>query len=383
MAADGTRRGPWVPKEDARLRACISAEGPQNWVAIAQAVGNRSAKQCRERYHQNLKPGLNPEPITRAEAEYILEQVRHRGPRWADISRELGNGRSDNAVKNWWNGHINREKRQQARQAANRNGDRPTSRGSSIGSSRGRLRESQRHYSHIGPAPLPSPTDSGFSPRPRETSVAWHRDQLPPSPSSITSEQSFAHTFPASASRIAPQQQQHQYQHQHYTYTNSESARSPHYHPAATDMVAYIDRRVSDWTEQSRSVDRRIGLPNESGNVGRCGHDAPMRNLNGDFQRHSLHEPDGIPGGDYRNPRTSLNYQTPRSEQPPTAERQYYHSHQLPPLRQLDAHVGRMDTSGFSTHSAPPENTPNEATPSEVAAPRTRDVRITVASLMD
>src|SRR5207237_10340756 len=36
--------------------------------------------------------------------------VNERGKRWAEIARRVRN-RSDNAVKNWWNGSMNRRKR--------------------------------------------------------------------------------------------------------------------------------------------------------------------------------------------------------------------------------------------------------------------------------
>lgn len=39
--------------------------------------------------------------------EHLVEEM---GKRWAEIARRLGN-RSDNAVKNWWNGSMNRRKR--------------------------------------------------------------------------------------------------------------------------------------------------------------------------------------------------------------------------------------------------------------------------------
>ena len=104
------RRGPWLPNEDALLLQLVRSQGPNNWVRISQHMQYRSPKQCRERYHQNLKPSLNHEPISADEGEVIEKMVREMGHRWAEIARRLGN-RSDNAIKNWWNGSTNRRKR--------------------------------------------------------------------------------------------------------------------------------------------------------------------------------------------------------------------------------------------------------------------------------
>lgn len=105
-----SRRGPWLPEEDATLLHLVRTQGPNNWVRISQHMQHRSPKQCRERYHQNLKPSLNHEAITAQEGEMIEQLVQEMGKRWAEIARRLGN-RSDNAVKNWWNGSMNRRKR--------------------------------------------------------------------------------------------------------------------------------------------------------------------------------------------------------------------------------------------------------------------------------
>jgi Myb-like DNA-binding protein FlbD len=132
------RRGPWSQHEDQWLVNLVARNGPHNWVRISQEIGSRSPKQCRERYHQNLKPSLNHDPITPEEGELIEKMVAEMGKRWAEIARRL-KGRSDNAVKNWWNGGQNRRKR---------NPERPEQR------SRDHMHPSQAGY-HYPAAPHP------------------------------------------------------------------------------------------------------------------------------------------------------------------------------------------------------------------------------------
>lgn len=110
LMAPSHRRGPWVPEEDQLLLNLVHEQGPNNWVRISQHMHYRSPKQCRERFHQNLKPSLNREPISSDEGLMIERMVNEMGKRWAEIARRLGN-RSDNAVKNWWNGSMNRKRR--------------------------------------------------------------------------------------------------------------------------------------------------------------------------------------------------------------------------------------------------------------------------------
>ena len=143
----GAKRGPWSQQEDRSLLELVQSQGAHNWVRISQFIRTRSPKQCRERYHQNLKPSLCHDPISPEEGEIIERLVSEMGKRWAEIARRLP-GRSDNAVKNWWNGGMNRRRRIVVRRE---------------GSVRGGadFDENVEPLSFARPAPVPPPHSAG------------------------------------------------------------------------------------------------------------------------------------------------------------------------------------------------------------------------------
>ncbi|GAA5908454.1 hypothetical protein JCM5296_002168 [Sporobolomyces johnsonii] len=111
------QKGPWTPAEDTQLKALVAKYGCEKWVMIANEIGTRSGKQCRERWHNHLDPTINKGDWTPEEDALIRELYAKIGSRWAEMAKYLP-GRPDNAIKNHWNASQVREKRARARSIA-------------------------------------------------------------------------------------------------------------------------------------------------------------------------------------------------------------------------------------------------------------------------
>jgi len=110
VQAKTTHRRAWSEEEDKKLRAIVNPQTASNWVRIASMMSSRTPKQCRERYHQHLKRHLNHDPISPEEGEMIVQLVQELGKRRAEIANRL-NGRSEGAVKGWWNWNGSQNRR--------------------------------------------------------------------------------------------------------------------------------------------------------------------------------------------------------------------------------------------------------------------------------
>jgi hypothetical protein len=92
-------------EEDRTVLIFVAAHGLKSWSLLASQMPNRTAKQCRERWHNHLNPSINRRPWSADEDRILAMRHRELGNRWAAIARFLP-GRTDTLVKNRWNTSV-------------------------------------------------------------------------------------------------------------------------------------------------------------------------------------------------------------------------------------------------------------------------------------
>lgn len=85
--------------DDQKLISVVNQIGTKNWQEVAQMMGDRNARQCKERWENYLSPDINRDPWTQEEDDLLIEKQKEIGSRWVTIAKFF-NHRTDAAVKN-------------------------------------------------------------------------------------------------------------------------------------------------------------------------------------------------------------------------------------------------------------------------------------------
>lgn len=89
----------FTAEEDNLLKYYVSIHGDNKWNIIAQLMGNRSVRQCRERYRNYLAPEINHKKWSPEEDKLLLEKYSEYGAKWSKISNFFAS-RTEISIKN-------------------------------------------------------------------------------------------------------------------------------------------------------------------------------------------------------------------------------------------------------------------------------------------
>ena len=102
IVIESNTRKTFTISEDQALRVLVNKFGDQNcWKKISSIIGTRTPRQCRERWHNYLRPDIVNGPWSKEEEDLLKELYLKYGPNWSRM-RESFPTRSNPNIKNHW-----------------------------------------------------------------------------------------------------------------------------------------------------------------------------------------------------------------------------------------------------------------------------------------
>ncbi|KAH0789031.1 Myb-like DNA-binding domain containing protein [Histomonas meleagridis] len=103
------KRRHFSKEEDEKLRLLVEKYGTSNWKIISQEMPNRSVRQCRERWVNNLSNDIEKSKWTKEEEELLRIKVHEIGPKWKYFQRFFP-GRTPYDIRNRWSCLLRKNK---------------------------------------------------------------------------------------------------------------------------------------------------------------------------------------------------------------------------------------------------------------------------------
>eukprot|EP00924_Labyrinthula_sp_SR-Ha-C_P004498 snap_masked-scaffold_1-processed-gene-2.19-mRNA-1 protein AED:0.44 eAED:0.44 QI:0/-1/0/1/-1/1/1/0/173 len=101
----------WTKEEDEHLSLLVKRSQGNSWSQIGALFPSRSAKQCRDRWFNHLRPELNKSPWSAQEDKRLFAAYKRYGNSWSKIAKECFPGRTDLSVKNRFYSFRRKEQR--------------------------------------------------------------------------------------------------------------------------------------------------------------------------------------------------------------------------------------------------------------------------------